>query len=72
MSKKNDESKPELAFFTNDELLTELATRTELGLFLSVDHKGTVNMYRRGYSVACIGLADYARKRLYELLMDGD
>lgn len=66
------QDRPALEFFTSDELLTELATRMNLALFIYVDNKDFVQIFRRGYSVACIGLADYARKKMYDNLMEVD
>lgn len=64
--------RPAIEFFTTDELLTELATRMNLALFIYVDNKDFVQIFQRGYSVACIGLADYARKKIYNNLTEVD
>lgn len=66
------QDRPAIEFFTSDELLTELAKRMNLALFIYVDNKDCVQIFQRGYSVACIGLSRYASQKLYENLVGND
>ena len=58
----------DLSFATAEELIGELFKRTDMALVLHVDVKDFIQMSHRGRKVEVLGLAEYARRRLYDLL----
>ena len=60
----------DLTHATVDELFAEIQRRTDIAILVYVDVKDVVQMLRYGRKVACMGLAEYARRRLYDWLME--
>lgn len=62
----------DLSTITTEELCTELFNRLDHALLVYIDVKDFVRMQHIGGLVNSIGLAEFARKRLYEVLTKGE
>ncbi|MGD8453637.1 MAG: hypothetical protein PVJ57_17625 [Phycisphaerae bacterium] len=57
-----------LELVPTEELIAEILRRTDQGLVIWIDPHDRVEMRFHGRHVSAIGLAEYARRRIYEQL----
>lgn len=70
MADKERELKFELAHVPSDDLLGELKKRHERMLFVGVTVKDDITLRWRGFGMDALGMAEYARVRLHDLLRE--